>query len=202
MPINWLPRNLQTRLLLTYVTLMLLGVGSVIAWTGERLAAQSVEQAEHELELQAQIIANALREPLEPSDEGRESGRSLDTLIASYAQSIGGRVTVTDAALQVIASSDRRVPVHLEENHAEFVAARAGSEHKDIRWDEWRKEERLFVAAPVFGERRESRGFVQLSISMMPLYTEMAQTWTTILGVGIVVLLQSLKHISRCRRRG
>ena len=168
---------------------MLLGVGSVIAWTGERLGAQIAKQAEHELKLQAQIIANALREPLENSDEERELGRSLDSLIVSYAQSIGGRVTVTDAQLKIIASSDRRVPVHFEENHAEFVAARAGSEHKDIRWDEWGKEQRLFVAAPVLGERGQARGYVQLSISMLPLYTQMAQTWTTIVGVGIVVLL-------------
>ncbi|MBI4786942.1 MAG: HAMP domain-containing protein [Chloroflexi bacterium] len=187
--INWLPRNLQARLLLTYVTLMLLGVGSLIAWTGERLAVQTIEQAEHDLELHAQIIANALREPLDYSDEERGLGRSLAALIGSYAQNIGGRVTVVDTQLKLVETSDARVPVHVEDDHPEFVAARAGSEQHNIRWDEWVQEERLFVAAPVLGERGQPMGYVQLSISMLPLYAAMAQTWMTIIGVGLVVLV-------------
>lgn len=185
-----LPRSLQGRLLLTYLAVTVLGVGGLILWTGQRLQAAIVEQAEHQLELKAFIIADALREPLEKWAKGKKpDGRSLDSLVHSYAQSTGGRVTVTDAQLQVLFSSDERVPLHGEENHPEFIAARAGSEQHDIRWDEWSGEERLFVAAPVTEEGREVIGFVQLSVPLAPIYVQTRQIWLNLFTAGGVIVL-------------
>lgn len=185
-----LPRSLQSRLLLTYLALMVLGVGGLILWTGQRLQAAAVEQAEHNLELEAFIIADALREPLDKWAAGKKpDGRSLESLVHSYAQSTGGRVTVTDARLQVLFSSDERVPLHREENHQEFVAARAGWEQHNIRWDEWSGEERLFVAAAVTEEDRTVIGFVQLSVPMAPIYAQIRQIWLSLFAAGSVVVL-------------
>ncbi len=185
-------RSLQGRLLLTFVTLMVFGLGSVIALSGWRLTAQDLAHSKRDLELQAQIIANALREPVGQGDRGNPTGgRSLDTLIGSYAQGIGGRVTLVDAQLNVVLSSDAVVPVHVAENHGEVVAARNGMSQPTIRWDEWRKEERLFVAAPV-AARGQSLGFVQLSIPTAPIYAEMRQTWLTFFVVGGAVLLVTI----------
>ncbi len=188
-----MPRSLQGRLLLTYVVLMLLGLGGLILWTGLRLQTAVVEQTEHDLELEALIIANALREPLEDWREDRDhEGRSLPTLVRSYAESLDVRVTIIDPAYQVLLSSDEAVPVHVEDNHPEIAAARAGWEQHDIRWDEWRQEERLFVAAPIMeveeGER-ELKGVVQLSMPMTPLYVEMRRTWMNLVMAGGVVLM-------------
>lgn len=185
-----LPRSLQSRLLLTYLVLMVLGVGGLILWTGQRLQAAAIEQAEHNLELEAFVIADTLREPLDKWTKGKKSdGRSPESLVRSYAQSTGGRVTVTDARLQVLFSSDERVPLHREENHPEFFAARAGWEQHDIRWDEWSGEERLFVAAAVTEEDRKVIGFVQLSIPMAPIYAQIRQTWMSLFAAGSVVVL-------------
>ena len=174
---------------MTYLVLMLLGLGGLILWTGLRLQTATVEQAEHELELEAFIMANALREPLEDRREGEDAtGRSLDTLVQSYARGVGGRVTLVDPALQVLLSSDDTVPAHLEHNHPEIVAARAGGEQHDIRWDEWRNEERLFVAAPILGESGELESIIQLSIPMVPLYNEMRRTWVSLLVAGAIVM--------------
>jgi len=185
-----LSRSLQSRLLLTYVALMVLSVGGLILWTGQRLQAAAIEQAEHNLELEAFIIADALREPLDKWAQGENSeGRSPQSLVRSYAESAGGRVTVTDAGLRVLFSSDERVPTHNEESHPEFVAARAGREQHDIRRDEWSGEERLFVAASVSEEDRKVLGFVQLSVPMAPIYAEIRQTWLSLFVVGGIALI-------------
>ncbi|MFQ5855255.1 MAG: sensor histidine kinase [Anaerolineae bacterium] len=188
-----IPRSLHSRLLLTYLALMLLGLGGMIVWTGLRLQVAVVEQAEHDLELEALIMANALREPLDRWRKGKGfEGRSLPALVRSYAESVGVRVTVIDPSLRVLLSSDDIVPAHFEHDHPELVAAREGLEQHDIRGDEWRNEERLFVAASIMeveDEEKELEGFVQLSVPMAPLYAEMRRTWTSLVMAGSVVLI-------------
>ncbi len=183
------PRSLQGRLLLTYLALTILGLGGLLVWTGIRLQGAIVEQAEHELELQALVVANALHDPIEAWYEGeRPDGRPLDVLVYSYAQSAAARVTVIDTDLRVVFSSDEAIPMHFEREHPEIAAARQGLEQHDIRQDEWTGEERLFVAAPIMRERNEVEGIVQLSVPMGPLYAEMRRTWLSLLGAGGVVL--------------
>ncbi len=188
--LHWFPSSLSSRLLITYVTLMALGIGGVMALTGQRIASENIQQTEHELELQAHIVANALRDPIQRTHEGETTGgRSLDALIASYASSIGGRVTLLDAQRNVVTSSDPQVPLHTEDNHPEFVAASAGTEQFDIRMDEWTKQERLFVAAPILAEHAQSLGFVQVSVPMAPIYAEVWQLWLGLFGIAGIVLL-------------
>jgi hypothetical protein len=50
-----MPRSLRGQLVLTYVVVVLLGLGSLIAWAGQRLQAATISQAERELELQAHL---------------------------------------------------------------------------------------------------------------------------------------------------
>jgi len=103
-----LPRSLQSRLLLTFVTLTAFGLGGVILLTGWQLTAASLDHSKRDLDLQVQTIANALREPIERgSDIG--GGRPLDALIASYAQGMNGRVTLLDTQSNVVLSSDPAV---------------------------------------------------------------------------------------------
>ncbi|MCL4395650.1 MAG: hypothetical protein M1482_12760, partial [Chloroflexi bacterium] len=125
---NWIPQSLAARLLLTYVTLMAVGIGGVIAWTGQRLADESIQQAQRELSLQSNIIANALRDPLERPDGNVPPGsRSVDSLVSSYAQSIGGRVTLVNPQFATVLSSDSRVPAGAPENDVELTSARTGT---------------------------------------------------------------------------
>jgi signal transduction histidine kinase len=46
----------------------------------------------------------------------------------------------------------------------------------------------VFVATPVTGEKGEMAGIAQLSMSMVPLYREMRQSWINLLTVGGVIL--------------
>jgi len=188
--------------------LMLVGVGGLILWTGSRLQMAIIEQVEHDLELEALFTAILLQEPLE-SGETHE-GYPLDSLIRSYAQALGQRITVLDPWLQVpdasrlfeaqvrltvldpnlrvLISSDKAVPVHQEESHPELVAALEGREQHDIRWDEWRREERLFVAAPILKEEGKIEGIVQLSVPMAPVHVEIRRMWMGLIIAGGMIL--------------
>ena len=186
------PRSLSRQLLATYVTLLALGLLVASVLSGAQIAAQEIERTQRSLALQAQIIANALREPIEHGSQYAALGRSLNDLVNSYAQSIGGRVTVFDPQLQVVTSSDSAVPPHQAASDAELIDVQRGVSLPAIRWDEWRKEQRLFVAAPVIGNRAAILGYVQLSVSMAPINAERAQIWLTFAVIGGLVLLATI----------
>lgn len=188
----WHP--LSRRLAFTYFFLVLVSVGGLIVWTGVRLQQATLEQEEHNLEIQAQLVANALRSGFVESEENGRSSLALQQLVDAYAEqsrSGGGgapaRITVVDDNLRVLASSEERVNTGREDNHPEFVAARAGFEQHDVRFDEFANEERVFVAAPVRGEDNNV-AFVQLSMSTLPIYVAIRQMWLGLLGAGALIL--------------
>ncbi|MBI4671333.1 MAG: hypothetical protein HY741_06650, partial [Chloroflexi bacterium] len=189
-----LPQRLSSRLVLTYLLLVAVSVGGLIVWTGAQLQTATIEQEEHNLEIQAQLVANALREAVAENEDHNAESPSLDALVHAYAEEshvtaneAPARITVVDEHLHVLASSDARVPLGVEDDHPEFVAARAGFEQHDIRWDEFANEERVFVAAAVRGEASDV-GYLQLSASTLPIYNEVRRTWLALLGVAGVIL--------------
>src|SRR5262245_38076834 len=178
MHLPFLPRKLQARLLLTYVVLTGVGLGGLIVWMGLRLQTAVLERAAHDLHVQTLVLVTMLAEPFEHWQASPNVDRSaLDALVRSYADSVGARVTVLDPAFRVLVSSDETVPTRVAQAHPEMAAARLDSTRQDIRWDEWRQEVRLFVAAPLRQEDGQFEGVVQLSMPMAPLRREIRQTW-------------------------
>lgn len=177
--------SLTSHLLATYLTIMLLVVGGIIGWTGRQLAAETLVQAQDELQLRTQIIANALREPVARSGESsaNSDARSIPELLASYAANIGGRVTLVDPNLQVTASSDSQVVPGTLENSPEFLSAPYA-----IRRDTPATAERLYVAAPIPSNPARPLGFVQTAIPMAPIYATIDHRWFDLIGIGIVAL--------------
>lgn len=192
---RWLWQSLSSRLLLTYLILVTLSVGGLILWSGTRLQAATFEQESHNLATQAQLIAGAMRQAFGESDHENGMPSSLKALVAAYAEEANtsgslthARVTVVDRRLGVLISTEPKVNPGREDNHPEFIAARAEAPQADIRQDEFTGEERIFVAAPVRGEDSVS-AYVQLSVSTAPLYESIRQMWLALLGVGGVMLL-------------
>ncbi len=187
------PLRLSTRLLLTFATLITLGLGSLILVTGTQLAAQTRLQTEQELKLQAQTIANGLRDPFQRSSQNQPiEGRSLGALLSSYGQALDARVTLLDNNQQVLLSSDPQVPTHVEEHEPELGGEHGHGDGADIRQDPTSHDQRIFVAAPVSGEHGEPLGFVQLSIAAAPIDAQIQQTWLNLLAIGGVVLLAAI----------
>jgi len=164
---------------------MFIGLGSMTGWTGRQFAEETILQARDQLQLQAQLIANAMREPIaRPSEASNISGtRTIPDLLGSYAQNIGGQVTLVDAQLKVTASSDPKVISQTVESFPEFSATRY-----NIRRDTPNGEERLFVAAPIPSNATRPLGFVQLSVPMSPIYGVIDRKWLDLMGIGAVAL--------------
>ncbi|MDL1897146.1 HAMP domain-containing protein [Anaerolineae bacterium CFX7] len=188
----WHP--LGRRLALTYFLLALVSVGGLIVWSGVQLEQATWAQQAHNLEIQAQLVANALGSGFDESKEHKRNALALQQLVNTYAADhlndgdAPTRITVVDEKLRVLASSDARVQAGREDNHPEFVAARAGFEQPDIRRDEFANEERIFVAAPIRGQD-DDLAFAQLSMSTRPIQSVLRQMWLGLLGAGALILV-------------
>ena len=187
-------RRFSFRLLLTFATLMLAGVGSLILLAGLQITLQSVQRQADALQLQSQLIANAIREPIERSDDEHTptTMRSVPDLTSSFAQNINARITIVDAQFKILSSSDSRVRARTESNRAEFVAASRGTPQSDIRWDESSNEQRLYVASPVLGEHAALVGYVQVSVPTATIYATIISTWLVLMGIGAIVLIATV----------
>jgi signal transduction histidine kinase len=185
-----IPRSLQGSLLLTFLALNILSVGAFIAWSAQRVETDTVEQAEHDLEIQSHIISDALREAYDLQQQGlTDPAGSLESQVAAYAKKNGVHVTVIDANLhEVVNSSPNGSTGHLED-HPEIIAARGGTEQHDIRLTENHTELRLYVATALKGGQNVPEGYVQLSVPMAPIYADVEQAKLTLLGAGAVVVL-------------
>ncbi len=195
-------RSLRAHLLVTFLAVAVLGLGGLTVWTGQRLEAIRLEQAKQNLALQADLIAAAVREPLERMRGGEaEEHLTLSTLTRSYARSIGGRVTVLSPELRVVASSDERLAGRLIDA-PEVLAARSGRERSAFRPDETAGGDSLFAAAAVGrGERGTPVAFVQLAVPAIGIYAEIRRTWLGLLLSGGVVLLMTVLAGAALARR-
>lgn len=176
----------SVRTLLMWPTLLLATVGLliIIVWAGWWIQRLFISQAEQELEIEAFLIANALRDPLSSFLEGEgPSGRPLGNLVLSYAAETGARVVVTLPDGRIVFSSEADIPVDRLPMTVELEAALAQSEQHDIRPDEFGTgEQRLYAAAPIVGEDGII-GLVQLSIPYAPIQR---QIWLVWLRTGLI----------------
>lgn len=188
------PRSLKGRLIVTYLFLLLLSVGGLAGWMAPQLRKYAEEQFEHELEIEAHLAAIVLREQIEDVIDGKAKADSLSDLLDTYASAFNSqlRMTVLNANLLVLASTDPRVLTEREDRHPELLAAANRQEQHDIRPDEYSGEERIFAAAPVINDDESAIAFIQVSFPTAPLRTDVHRTWATLFGVVAVVALGTL----------
>ncbi len=185
-----IPHSLQGRLLLTFLALNLLSMGGFIAWSAQGIETDTVEQAEHDLEIQSHLIADGLREAYEFQQRGLDGpAGSLASQVRAYAQKNRVHVTIIDTNFKEIASSDLQEPPGHVENHPEVLAAQSGVEQHDIRWNEQHSAVELYVATAIKNTQNQTEGYVQLSVPMAPIYADVRQSQLTLLGVGGLVLV-------------
>ncbi|MCO6451072.1 MAG: HAMP domain-containing histidine kinase [Caldilineales bacterium] len=213
-------RSLALRLVIVNLAVIIVALGGLVLWSGYRLQAGVVEEAEHRLEIQAMIVANGMVEPLstqlayerehggaiEIEEDGEDEDdhelrpipvyspigdRDFKALVDAYADQTAARVTILDPSLFVRYSSDADVPIHTEDRHPEIVAALQGQEQYHVRFDEWSEEERIFVAAPV-GNSETPRGLVQLSVPMSTIQDQIRNTWVLLISSGLLLAVLSV----------
>ncbi len=190
---NQVFRSLKGRLIATYLLLILLSVGGLASWVAPRLRRSVEERTEHELEIEAHLAAIVLNSEIEKLLEGENQQADLIKALETYMKASNSllRITVLNTDLSILASTDARVQNGYEESHPELKAALQGREKHDIRLDEYTNEERIFTAAPITDDEKII-GFVQLSYPTAPMWSEIYRAWTTLLGMGCVVIFGTL----------
>jgi signal transduction histidine kinase len=181
--------GLRRRLMATYLLLMLFGLSVFVFRYGWLSQDRLVEELEHEQELRAFILSNALEEPLAKYAGEETSLDTLKPLADQLAASAEGRLTILDSQgsplydTQVEASD---IPNQWEK--VEVQAALAGGEQHDIRVDPATGDELLYVAAPIEHEGN-AYGIIQLSIPTAEMWAQIRQAWLSLLGTAFVVLI-------------
>lgn len=179
--------SLRVQLLVGYLLVIAIGMGGMTAWLAPRIQNDAFEEAEHELEIEAHLLALTLAPQIENFLDGRDT-EVLRRLLPKIGERNDKRVTITDHELFVIFSSDPRVGSGFEDNHVEFLAAQQGKEQHDIRLDEFTGQERIFTAAAIFGESGEAIAYIQLSAPTAPVWQSVYNAWAG-MGVMLVVAL-------------
>ncbi len=187
----WPLRTLKAQLLATYFLLVLVSVGGMSLWIAPHFQREAEEQVEHELELEAHLLAATLRESLEDLHEAPQALAQLQDLIARYRSHSESRVLVLDTSYLVLAASEPALAGQIERAWPEFVAAAQGSEQHDVRVDRYSNEERVFAAAPVHDDDGALVGYVQVSLPMYPVRLGVYRSWAAMVGVVVLVLLMT-----------
>ncbi|MDQ7030208.1 MAG: hypothetical protein Q9O62_10730 [Ardenticatenia bacterium] len=157
-------------LLWPYLVLATVGLAVLVLWAGLIIRTLMIEKVEHELEIEALLIANALRDALESwMEEELPAGRPIGNLVLSYAEETNARIIVTLPDGSIVFSSDPDTPLRVLPASVELRAALALTEQHNIRPDDFGSGElRLYTAAPVV-EGNEVLGLVQLSVPYEPI---------------------------------
>jgi len=181
--------GLRSRLLATYLLLVLFVLSIFIFRYGWLSQDSLVEELEHEQELRAFILSNALEEPLGAFTQGETSLDALKPLADQLAASAEGRLTILDSQGDPVYDTQAETSaIPNQWNQIEVQAALAGGEQHDIRVDPVIGEELLYVAAPVEHEG-ELYGVVQLSIPTQAMWAQIRQTWLSLLVTALVVVI-------------
>lgn len=171
---------MRAQLLIGYLLVILIGMGSVVAWAGPKVQRDAFEQAEHYLEIESHLLALTLAPQIEDFLKGDADLEALHQLLRRELKD-GARITITDSKLFIIFSSEPRVLHGFEDRHIEFLAAQRGEEQHDVRIDEITGEERIFTAAPIFSKSGEVVAYIQLSAPTAPVWVNIRKAWA---GLG------------------
>ncbi len=187
----WQDRSLATRFLVVYLLLSLLTVATLTWRSGTQLSTALEEEYEHELELQAFVVASALTSDMEDMLKGKRSPVEVLALVRRFATDTESRITVLNTDQEVVFSTDPAVPPGAPQDFPEVTAALVNQEQHHVRVDEYTGDERLYVAAPI-REEEHLLGVVQISIPWERVQGRIYGEWTRLLITGSLAILANI----------
>ncbi|CBE69890.1 MAG: HAMP domain-containing histidine kinase [Candidatus Methylomirabilis oxygeniifera] len=193
--------RVNSYLVLTYLLLVLFGVGGLIVVVGYSLQWAIVEQAKRELSLRGMMLAQAAHEFRE--HRVRFTDSSFRSWLRTSAHDLSARIVVIDPSTGSAVSSDERPAADALPNPAVLTDAREGRIGVDIHWDQQFLERRLTAIVPFFGggvQKVVLQGIVRVSVSMTPVQTEIRSTWVRLLGAGAAILMITIMVSLRLAR--
>jgi signal transduction histidine kinase len=173
-------RSLRTRLLLAYAGLILVGFTVLALVAGRQISASTVQDYASGLAEQAQLVARALREPIEEGNEHGVNPAGLNSILQAYAEQIGAEIVLVDWNGSFWASSNGSIT---DTNTPEIVSALNGTLSSDLRGNT------AFAAAPILEEGRVLAA-VQLAAPLSAAQSLIWERWLALAGavLGLTAL--------------
>ena len=172
--------SLRSRLLLTYVGLILAGFTVIALLAGRQISAGTVDDYQNQLVEQARIVANALRDPAEEAEDGEISTAALRSLLETYAQQTGAAVALLDRRGTFLLGTAAVLPE--ESGGPEVTAAAAGRPAGDSRPNSLGVTT-AYAAAPITEDGRVI-AIVQLAAPLTAAESLVIERWLT-LGAAV-----------------
>jgi signal transduction histidine kinase len=185
----WLS-SFKVRVILTYLVIFMVSAAIMAARAGSGFARTALENAKHDLGVQAFVVASALAHPGVGHEEKHEeliTIPDLQTLTDRLAANANSQLTILDPSGHTIATSlDAALPN--QRDQPEVAAALAGRIEYAVRFDSTTGQQMIYAAAPVQSEEH-LYGLVQIAVSMAGVTTQTQRFW---LSLGLTALLAAV----------
>jgi signal transduction histidine kinase len=182
----WLSR-FRVRVILTYLVIFGVSATMMAARAGSGFARTALENAKHDLGVQAFVVASALAHPgvgREEEDDELITIPDLQTLASRLAADANSQLTVLDPFGNTIASSLGTAPPN-QRDQPEVAAALAGRMEYAVRSDPVTNQQMIYTAAPVRADEH-TYGLVQMAVPMAEVTAQTQRFW---LSLGLTALL-------------
>jgi signal transduction histidine kinase len=182
----WLSR-FRVRVILTYLVIFMVSATIMAARAGSGFARTALENAQHDLGVQAFVVASALAHPGVGRDEEDNeliTIPDLQTLAGRLAADANGQLTILDPFGNTIVTS-LGTALPNQRDQPEVAAALAGRMEYAVRFDPVTNQEMIYTAAPVQSDEHVY-GLVQMAAPMAEVTAQTQRFW---LSLGLTALL-------------
>ncbi len=183
---SWLSR-FRVRVILTYLIIFLVSATIMAARAGSGFARTALENAKHDLGVQAFVVASALAHPgvgREEEHDGLITIPDLQALAGRLAANADSQLTILDPLGNTIATS-LGTALPNQRAQPEVAAALAGRMEHSVRSDPVTNQKMIYAAAPVQADEH-TYGLVQMAVPMAEVTAQTQRFW---LSLGLTALL-------------
>jgi signal transduction histidine kinase len=179
--------SLRSRLIVTYVSLMILGLGALAVLAGQQIYTSAYSDFQDQVDHQLQLIAQQITPSMEAFNRGLLSQADLIAAVDKYNEQLGGRVMLLDAA-----SRPLFFDTGAGDNSVEGSQNPGSSDRQDVAHNPQRDlgdQPIIETSAAVYDDGRLI-GFVHLSVPTQGVQQTIAQRWQLLgLGAGAIILM-------------
>jgi len=182
----WLS-SFRVRVILTYLVIFMVSAAIMAARAGSGFARTALENAKHDLGVQAFVVASALAHPGVGRDEEYEeliTIPDLQTLASRLAADANSQLTIFDPLGNTIATSLDAAPPN-QRDQPEVAAALTGQMEYAVRFDPVTNQHMIYAAAPVRSDEH-LYGLVQIAVPVAGVSAQTQRFW---LSLGLTALL-------------
>ncbi|NOZ06478.1 MAG: cell wall metabolism sensor histidine kinase WalK [Chloroflexi bacterium] len=179
-------RGLRTRLVATYLLLIVVSMGLLVGRAGFLLQNSRHEEARKELQAQSTLVASGMEEHLEKYREGKEPVNQLQTLVASFQLREDQRLVIFDENGSLLVDTAGLTPQETTaKDWPEVQKSLEGDFVEGLHEEPNVAGTRLIAASPIRHDL-DVIGAVQVSIPWSEVVNEVRQDWLSLAVAAIL----------------